>query len=110
MEKICNVSEIPTGSMKGFTINGKKILIANTEGSFFAIDAVCSHMQGYLPDGKLSGKTVICPVHGTQFDLTTGKVLKNVSWIIKTATHRSATDLRTYTVEVKEGQIFVDVV
>ena len=110
MEKACGVSDVPAGSMKGFTINGKKILIANTEGSFFAIDAVCSHMQGYLPDGRLSGKTVICPVHGTQYDLTTGNVLKNVSWIIKTATHRSATDLRTYAIEVKEGQIFVDAV
>jgi nitrite reductase/ring-hydroxylating ferredoxin subunit len=108
MEKICSISEIPAGSMKGFTINGKQILIANTEGSFFAIDAVCSHMQGYLPSGRLSGKTVTCPVHGAQYDLATGKVLTEVPWILKMATRRNATDLGTYAIEEKDGQIFVD--
>lgn len=108
MERICSVSEVPAGSLKGFTINGKQILIANTEGSFFAMDAVCSHMQGYLPAGRLSEKTVICPVHGAQYDIATGKVITNVPWIMKIATHRSATDLRTYPVEVKDGQVFVD--
>ncbi len=108
MERICSVSEVPAGSLKGFTINGKQILIANTEGSFFAMDAVCSHMQGYLPAGRLSGKTVICPVHGAQYDIATGKVITNVPWIMKIATHRGATDLRTYPVEVKNGQVFVD--
>ena len=103
MERICSISEVPAGSMKGFTINGKQILIANTEGSFFAMDAVCSHMQGYLPAGRLSGKTVICPVHGAQYDIATGKVITNVPWIMKIATHRGATDLRTYPVEVKDG-------
>jgi nitrite reductase/ring-hydroxylating ferredoxin subunit len=110
MEKVCSIAEVPAGSMKGFTVNGKQILIANTEGSFFAIDAVCSHMQGYLPAGKLLGKTVICPVHGAQFDLATGKVLTNVRWIVKMATRRDAADLRTYAIEVKDGQVFVDAV
>ncbi len=109
MEKICSVSEIPSGSMKGFTVNGKQILVANADGSFYAMDAVCSHMQGYLPDGKILGKTVTCPVHGSQYDVTSGKVLRNVSWLIKMGTGRSASDLRTFPVEVKDGQVFVDV-
>jgi nitrite reductase/ring-hydroxylating ferredoxin subunit len=109
MENVCSITEVPAGSMKGFTINGKQILIANTGGTFFAIDAVCSHMQGYLPAGKLSGKTVTCPVHGAQYDLATGKVLADVPWILKMATRRHAADLRTYTIGVKDGQLFVDV-
>jgi nitrite reductase/ring-hydroxylating ferredoxin subunit len=108
MEKICSVADVAAGSMKGFTINGKQILIANAGGSFFAIDAVCSHMHGYLPAGRLSGKTVICPVHGAQYDLATGKVITNVPWVMKMATRRSATDLRTYATEVKDGEVFVD--
>jgi len=109
MEKVCSVAEIPAGSMKGFTIGGRKILVANAEGAFFAIDAVCSHRQGYLPDGRLAGKTVTCPVHGAQYDLATGKVLKNVSWIVKAGTGRSATDLAAFPVVVKDGEVFVDV-
>jgi len=109
MEKICSVSDIPAGSMKGFTVNGKQILVANTGDSFFALDAICSHMQGYLPAGTLSEKTVTCPVHGSQYDLATGKVVRNVPWLIRMGTRRTASDLKTYTVTVKDGQIFADV-
>jgi nitrite reductase/ring-hydroxylating ferredoxin subunit len=65
-------------------------------------------MQGYLPAGSLSGKTVICPVHGAQNDLATGKVITNVPWAMKMATRSDATNLRTYATEVKDGQVFVD--
>jgi 3-phenylpropionate/trans-cinnamate dioxygenase ferredoxin subunit len=108
MEKICSTADVPAGTMKGFTLKGKQILVANTGGSFFAIDAVCSHMQGYLPAGTLSGKTVTCPVHGAQYDLATGNVLKDVPWMMKMATRRQATGLKTYAIEVRDGQLFVD--
>jgi nitrite reductase/ring-hydroxylating ferredoxin subunit len=109
MEKVCQAAEIPAGSMKGFTVRGRKILLANVDGSFYAMDAVCSHMQGYLPGGKLEGKTVTCPVHHSQYDVTTGKVIRNVSWPVKALTRRSASDLATFRVEVKEGAVFVEV-
>jgi 3-phenylpropionate/trans-cinnamate dioxygenase ferredoxin subunit len=109
MEKVCRTADIPAGSMKGFTVKGRRILLANLGGSFHAMDAVCSHMQGYLPDGRLEGKTVTCPVHHSQYDVTTGKVLRNVSWPVKAFTRRSATDLAIFRAEVKEGSVFVDV-
>jgi 3-phenylpropionate/trans-cinnamate dioxygenase ferredoxin subunit len=109
MEKVFETKEIPQGSMKGLTMKGRKLLIANVGGSFYAMDAVCSHMQGYLPGGKLEGKIVTCPVHGSQYDVTTGKVVRNVSWAVKTFTRRSATDLATFRVEVKDGSVCVEV-
>ncbi len=109
MERVCSVSDIPAGSMKGFTVNGKQVLVAHAEGSFFAMDAICSHNQGYLPDGTLSGKTVTCPVHGAQYDLATGEVLRNVPWLIKMGTHSAASGLNTYPVTEKDGQVFVEV-
>lgn len=109
MERVCQVSEIPPGSMKGFTVKGRKILLANIGGSLHAMDAVCSHMQGYLPDGKIDGKTVTCPVHHSQYDVTTGKVVRNVSLPVRMLTRRSATDLATFRTEVKERSVFVEV-
>ena len=95
--------------MRGFMVQGRKILLANVAGQFYAMDAVCSHMQGDLSRGKLQGTIVTCPVHGSQYDVTNGKVFRNVSWAVKTFTRKSATDLATFRTEVKEGAVWVGV-
>lgn len=107
MEKVCKTSDIAIGTMKGFTVNQKQILIANVGGKYYAIDSICSHRFGYLPKGKLENNIIICPVHGAQYDLTTGKLSKDVPGIMKMATQGGATDLNSYEVEIKDGAIFV---
>jgi nitrite reductase/ring-hydroxylating ferredoxin subunit len=54
MEKLCETKVIRTGSMKDFTVRGKKILVANVNNRFYAMDAVCSHMKGYLPASQIT--------------------------------------------------------
>jgi nitrite reductase/ring-hydroxylating ferredoxin subunit len=107
-EHLGPASEIPQGSLKGFTAGGKKILVANIGGTFHVMDAVCSHMQGDLTKGKLAGTVVTCPRHGSRFDVTTGKVVGNVSSLIRIATGKVATDLKTYPVSVQDGSLFVE--
>jgi 3-phenylpropionate/trans-cinnamate dioxygenase ferredoxin component len=109
MEKVCDAAEIPPGTMKGFTGKGRKVLLANVAGQFYAMDAVCSHMQGDLSRGTLQGTIVTCPVHGSQYDVTNGKVFKNVSWAVKTFTRKIATNLETFRTEVKDGSVWVEV-
>jgi 3-phenylpropionate/trans-cinnamate dioxygenase ferredoxin subunit len=109
MEKVCDAAEVPPGAMQGCTVKGRKILLANVAGSFYAMDAVCSHMQGDLTKGKLEGTIVTCPVHHSQYDVTNGKVFRNVSWSMKTFTRKSATDLATFRTEVRDGSVFVEV-
>jgi len=78
-------------------------------GDFYAMDAVCSHLSGYLPKGRLEKGVVTCPVHGAQFDITTGRVVKNVGMSIRMATRREATDLKTYKVKVVGDEVLVAV-
>jgi nitrite reductase/ring-hydroxylating ferredoxin subunit len=101
--RIAGTKDIPEGQMKGYTVEGKQILVANVAGNYYAIDAVCSHMGGYLPSGKLENNIVICPRHGTRFDVTTGKVYKNVNALYKVVTRREATDLNRYDLTI-EGE------
>lgn len=70
--KVAAVSEIPSGSMKGFMVNGEKLLVANINGNFYAMGSICTHRGGPLEEGELSGNTLTCPWHGAQFDVTTG--------------------------------------
>jgi len=61
--------------MKGFSAGGKDILVANIDGKYYAIGGKCTHMHGDLSKGKLEGKVVTCPRHGSRFDVTTGSRL-----------------------------------
>jgi 3-phenylpropionate/trans-cinnamate dioxygenase ferredoxin component len=50
-------------------------IICSDGGSFSAISDVCSHAEVALSDGDIDGNTVECWLHGSRFDLRTGKPL-----------------------------------
>jgi nitrite reductase/ring-hydroxylating ferredoxin subunit len=70
---ITSVRDIPDGKMKHFEANGREIMIANTDGNYYAVSDRCGHSNASLSMGSLNGKVVTCPLHGAQFDVTTGK-------------------------------------
>jgi len=67
------VSEIKKGQMKHTEINGKEIVIANLDGTFYAFSDRCGHMSARLSRGNLNQTIVTCPFHAAKFDITTGK-------------------------------------
>ena len=109
MEKVCKTADIPKGVMKGFTVKDRQILVANIDGTFYAVDAICPHMNGYLPSGKLEKNEVVCPVHRARYDITTGKLVKNVDALVRVATGRGGKDLQTYSVKVESNDILIDI-
>jgi nitrite reductase/ring-hydroxylating ferredoxin subunit len=72
--KVAETTEVQSGKMKKVTVDDKDILVANVEGTYYAIGNKCTHFGGDLSKGSLSGKIVKCPLHGTQYDVTTGTV------------------------------------
>ena len=76
--EIGKTNDISQGMMKGVKAAVKDILIANVGGKYYAAEGHCPHMKGNLSKGKLNGTIVTCPVHGSQFDLKTGKTVR---WI-----------------------------
>ena len=109
MEKICKTTDVQASSMKGFTVKDRQILVANVNGTFYAVDAVCPHESGYLPSGKLEKNEVVCPVHHARYDVTTGKLLKNVDAMIRMATGHGAKDLNAYKVKVEADDVMIEV-
>ena len=107
---VAKKDEIPEGAMIGVEAGGRKLLVANVGGRLHAMDATCSHAGGDLTKGKLEGSVVTCPRHGAQYDVTTGKVVKNVGFAVKALTAgRSAGDLNSYEVIVEGEDVKVDV-
>ena len=54
---------------------GQNIAIFNLGGSLYAIENTCPHRGGPLAEGMFVGEDVICPWHGSRFNVKTGAVL-----------------------------------
>jgi len=74
--RIENARDIASGEMRVFDVAGTKVNIASVGGQLHAFDDTCTHRACSLAKGKLDGTTVTCPCHGSQFDVTTGEVLR----------------------------------
>ena len=96
---LAKVSDVAPGQMKVFTAGKLKIALCNVDGTFYAIEDVCTHDDGPLGEGTLDGKVAECPRHGGQFDVTTGEAVRMPAII----------PVRKFPVKVDQGQVFVEV-
>ena len=75
--RVAAASDLSPGQMKEVAAGGKKLLLANIEGAYFAIAKKCPHLGGNLCKGRLEGSAVRCPLHGARFDVRTGKAVQD---------------------------------
>jgi len=68
-----NVRELPPGTMKTVRIEGEPVLLANLNGKYFGMGAVCKHRGWDLSEGSLDETRVTCAGHGAVWDLKTGR-------------------------------------
>ena len=88
------VADVKPGQIKLVTVGDVAVAVYNVDGAFFATQNTCTHTGGPLNEGSTDGVKVVCPWHGSCFDVTNGSVVAG-----------PATEpLRTYTVVV-EGEI-----
>jgi nitrite reductase/ring-hydroxylating ferredoxin subunit len=73
---VLDESELAGGKFCRAELDGEAVVLARSEqtGEVCAIAATCSHMGGPLDEGERDGDTVICPWHGSRFDLCSGDV------------------------------------
>lgn len=73
---VMDEKDLPETGMRHVSLDGADILVSRlSDGGICAISSVCSHFAGPLADGEREGDVVVCPWHGSRFDLCTGKVL-----------------------------------
>jgi len=54
---------------------GQRIAIFNVGGRYWAIEDKCPHRGGPLSEGMLAEDEVVCPWHGSRFNVRTGAVV-----------------------------------
>jgi 3-phenylpropionate/trans-cinnamate dioxygenase ferredoxin subunit len=91
--------ELAPGTMKRIDVRGRRILLANVEGRLCAVDDTCTHEDASLSTGVLKGELVKCPLHGSRFNVCTGKAMEEPA----------EENLRTYAVRLEGGRVLIGV-
>jgi 3-phenylpropionate/trans-cinnamate dioxygenase ferredoxin subunit len=104
--QVATIDQLPLGTMKAYTVNGKEILLTNYDGKYYAMNLKCTHMGGNLSKGKLEGKIVTCPRHGAKFDITSGVCISGPKLGFIKPEIKNET---IYTVKVEGNNILVDI-
>jgi 3-phenylpropionate/trans-cinnamate dioxygenase ferredoxin component len=108
--KIARVEEIPPGQTRFFHIENRPVLVANAGGEYIATHGLCPHRNNPLEGATLVGYLLDCPWHHFQFDLRTGEnhFPRNVYPTDVPGLQEQLMPLRKYTVEVREGELWVE--
>jgi 3-phenylpropionate/trans-cinnamate dioxygenase ferredoxin component len=97
-EKACALGDVPADEALGVTVGRYDVAIARHEDEVFAIQDLCSHAAVALSEGEVEDCTIECWLHGSRFDLRTGK-----------PTGPPATEaVAIYPVRVEGGDVLVD--
>jgi nitrite reductase/ring-hydroxylating ferredoxin subunit/uncharacterized membrane protein len=67
-------ADLPDDSPAVAEVEGRQVMLYRHGGSLYAIDNICSHAGGLLSRGTIADLTVTCPLHGSRFALTDGRV------------------------------------
>jgi 3-phenylpropionate/trans-cinnamate dioxygenase ferredoxin subunit len=107
------VNDFPEGVMREVKADDREVLMVRSGGKFYAAAARCPHMGGRLAQGKLEGTVVTCPLHGSQFDLSDGHVVR---WLKGTGAlsaigkaMKGPRGLLIYNVKVQDEKVLVEI-
>ena len=97
--KVANAHDIPVGQGTFVEGHGLGVAVFNAGGGrFYACGGVCPHEEGPLAEGWIEGDVVICPWHGFDFDLATGRCRVDADLCVP-----------VFPVRVSDGVVEVDV-
>ena len=110
--KVAQVADLPPGAMRAVVAGLTPVLLANVDGTIYALHNLCPHLSVPLSLGKLDGCVVTCLAHGSQFDVTNGEV---VTWVGRSLPLgaeqlfrlKAAKSATTYRVLVHDEDIYV---
>jgi 3-phenylpropionate/trans-cinnamate dioxygenase ferredoxin subunit len=71
--RVCALSSLAEDSATHVDVDGVEVCLARTQGEVFAIRDECSHAEVPLSEGDIEDGTVECWLHGSRFDLRSGK-------------------------------------
>lgn len=103
--KVLQTDELVSGEKVRVQVDGKSILVVNLDGEYYALDNRCPHMGGSLVEGELKDGYIVCPRHGAEFDLKTGKNVGNAKIAF---VKMKVGDAKKYELKVEGTNLLID--
>jgi 3-phenylpropionate/trans-cinnamate dioxygenase ferredoxin subunit len=72
-ERACALTDLDDAEPLAVTVGETRLAVISTGGEVFAIYDECSHAAIPLSEGEVDGCLVECWLHGSTFDLRTGR-------------------------------------
>jgi 3-phenylpropionate/trans-cinnamate dioxygenase ferredoxin component len=98
--EVCLLEELPPGEMKLVSVGAVDIGVYNCGGTLYALEDRCSHDDGPLCEGDWEPDecVVVCPRHGSRFDITSGRPLTLPAYL----------PVETYPVSIRDGVVVLE--
>lgn len=108
--KLLRAEAIPHGRTRFVCSGETPIILANYQGRIHALHGLCPHKNNPLEGAVLWDNLLDCPFHHFQFDVRTGENYFPRNVYPKDMPHleEQVRPLRTYAVEVRDGDVWVD--
>jgi len=71
--RACRVDDVPELGTHLVEIDGTPVCVVRSGGAVYAINDICSHADVSLSEGDVEDTTIECWLHGSRFDLITGR-------------------------------------
>ena len=109
--EVAKIEELKSGTMKTVIAGGREILLARVGDKYYATDNRCPHVKGDLSQGKLEGTVITCPLHGSQFDISNGQVVRWLKGGLMSKIGKAlklSRNLAVYNVKIEDGKVLVE--
>ena len=73
--RACALAELAENSALAVEVDGTDVAVVCSGGSYYAIADECSHAAIPLSEGDVEDGEIECYLHGSRFDLASGKPL-----------------------------------
>jgi 3-phenylpropionate/trans-cinnamate dioxygenase ferredoxin subunit len=71
--RACALEDVEDGGAVRAMIGNLPVAVVRSNGEVYAIHDVCSHANVALSEGEIDDQTIECWLHGSRFDLVTGR-------------------------------------
>lgn len=97
--RVADKKDLSPGQILKIEAGDEIILVCQNSGRYQAVSGICPHQYWPLDEGYVIGSRIVCPLHGSEFDLDTGRCLRLPA----------SSPLKTYQVVEMGDELYVEI-